>query len=373
MKTILILGGYGNFGKRIAKGLSTNLEYDILIAGRSGDKARALIVELERQSSAGLSPVVLDINAADFAARLAALAPDVVVHTSGPFQGQAHRVPMACIEAAAHYVDLADDRRFVCDITALDATARERGVLLVSGASTVPGLSSTVIDAFKDRFAAIDSIDVAIAPGNKAERGQATIEGILSYTGHRFRIFTGGQWRDVRGWMDSQTKDFGGLLGRRPLANVDVPDLELFPERYAVRDSVRFQAGLELPLLHYTMVAMANLVKIGLANNWAPLLKPITYISRLFERFGTDAGGMQIRIVGENSHHQRNAVTWTLYAPDGIGPYVPTISAVIVAKKMLSGRLSARGAMPCLGLYGLDEFETYIKPLGVYCETVIDG
>ena len=70
---------------------------------------------------------------------------DIVVHTSGPFQRQDHRVARACIAQGCHYLDLADARDFVVSIGELDAAARERGVIVVSGASSVPCLTAAVI------------------------------------------------------------------------------------------------------------------------------------------------------------------------------------------------------------------------------------
>ena len=42
----------------------------------------------------------LDIDAADFGARLAELSPGLVIHCVGPFQGQDYRVAMAALAAA---------------------------------------------------------------------------------------------------------------------------------------------------------------------------------------------------------------------------------------------------------------------------------
>jgi len=49
------------------------------------------------------------------------------------------------------------------------------------------------------------------------------------------------------------------------------------------------------------------------------------------------------------------AVTWTLVAGQGDGPQVPSTPAVVLARKLAAGTLVARGAMPCLGLFSLEE------------------
>ena len=43
---ILIIGGYGTFGGRLVRLLNDDKDLDILIAGRSGSKARAFAVRV---------------------------------------------------------------------------------------------------------------------------------------------------------------------------------------------------------------------------------------------------------------------------------------------------------------------------------------
>ncbi len=80
------------------------------------------------------------------AERLRGAAPDLVIHTCGPFQGQDYRVAEACIDAGVDYIDLADGREFVAGIEALSERASTSGVVTVSGASSVPGPSSAAVD-----------------------------------------------------------------------------------------------------------------------------------------------------------------------------------------------------------------------------------
>ncbi|WDD97865.1 saccharopine dehydrogenase family protein [Thalassomonas actiniarum] len=376
MKTVLVLGGYGNFGKRIVENLADIEHITILVAGRNLAKAQGLADKLQPAVGARLNPYVIDINAGDFEARLKLAEVDVVIHTGGPFQGQGHLVPQMCARVGAHYIDLADDRRFVCDITDLDALAKQQQVLLVSGASSVPGLSSAVIDHYCQQFFVINNLDIAIAPGNKAERGEATVKGILSYTGHAFSVYKGGLWQDAFGWMEPRKKDFGDIIGKRWLANVDVPDLELFPARYRVTDSVRFQAGLELPFLHLSMVVMAYLAKKGWVKNWSPLSKSIVKASNVFMPFGSDNGAMQVLISGLDRQKQRKTIKWSLYAPGGIGPYIPTLAAIILARKLLLEQTAADpvfGATPCTGLFSLADFTPYFDKLGIYQKEDVFG
>ena len=75
MKKVVILGGYGNFGKRIVESLAKTEKVTLYVAGRNRDKAMAFIDSLCNNGSnqdikATLSPCVIDIFAEDFAEQL---------------------------------------------------------------------------------------------------------------------------------------------------------------------------------------------------------------------------------------------------------------------------------------------------------------
>lgn len=366
-KNIIILGGYGNFGKRIIESLLNMPNITIYITGRNLDKAIDQCAQFERQNpKAHLKPAKLDIQNSNFKQQLACLNPFLVIHTGGPFQGQDYAVPHACIDLHSHYIDLADDRRFVCDINQLNAIAKENDVLIISGASSVPGLSSSIVDHYLPQFEKLKVIDFAISPGNKAERGEATIKAILSYTGHPFQVLRSNAWINVFGWGESRKRNFGGVLGSRWLANIDIPDLELFPSRYPSVETVHFQAGLEVSLLHHGMSLMSKIVQWKLVKNWAPLTKMIVKASELFLAFGTDDGGMQVTLKGIGKNGKPLQIDWTLFAEGGVGPYIPIISTIILAKKLISGSINETGAIPCQGMYSLEEFDQFAKQWGIF-------
>lgn len=100
---VIVLGGAGNFGARIARALCGDPTIDLLVAGR-----RLVSVP----GAEDVPSAVLDIGAPDFARRLRALSPELVIHCVGPFQGQGqgYGVAKAALAAGAHYLDLADGR-----------------------------------------------------------------------------------------------------------------------------------------------------------------------------------------------------------------------------------------------------------------------
>ncbi len=116
-QSVMILGGYGNFGKRIAELLSEVPSIEVIIAGRHLAKAQQELKRLESSAQAELRAVEVDSQANNLETTLRNIKPTLLIHTVGPFQGQDFRVPKACIANGIHYIDLADDRTYVCSIT----------------------------------------------------------------------------------------------------------------------------------------------------------------------------------------------------------------------------------------------------------------
>ncbi|HMN44255.1 MAG TPA: saccharopine dehydrogenase NADP-binding domain-containing protein [Povalibacter sp.] len=368
---ILVLGGYGNFGARIVDALASQARCHLLIAGRDAVRAGQAAARL-RGAAAVVEGMGLDAHDPQFAQFLRQQRIDLVIHTAGPFQGQSYEVARACIEAGAHYVDLADGRAFVTGITALDAAARERNVLVVSGASTVPALSAAVLDRYRSRFDSIATVSIGITPGNRTPRGLSTVESVLSYCGKPFERWQRGRWQRVYGWQD-QHRVFYPRLGWRWFANCDVPDLSLFPLRYGVTDSVKFHAGLELRTIQWSLWLMSWLARWRIVSNWRPAARFLRAASELLLRFGSDAGGMHVVVTGTTAGRQRR-IEWLLTALAGHGPQIPCIAAIVIARKLASGRWTQHGAMPCLDLMTLDEFDDAVKGMEIgWQEKMIDA
>ena len=350
MQSAVVLGGYGNFGKRVVAALAADRSHRIVVAGRDFQQARAVA------DSVGFpaEPVALDVRATNLAAQLRWLDAGVVVHAAGPFQGQDYAVAQACIEARAHYVDLADARKYVCGVGVLDEAARRSDVLVVSGASSVPALSSAVIDMLQREFTQIDSIEHGITSGAKPP-GLAAMEGVLSYVGKPIKQWCGGQWRTVHRWQDLERRRYPYPIGARLLGNCDVPDLELFPQRYAPVQKVTFRAGVAMPASMLTTWGASWLVRAGLMRSLTPYVPRLHSMALAVERFGSKSSGMHVTLQGLDAKSQPISRTWWLVAGNNHGPQVPCFPAIALARKLLRGEVRARGAMPCVGLLSVDE------------------
>lgn len=359
---ILVIGGYGNFGHRLVKSLLEHYSHDIVIAGRSIKKAKIAALNLRSEFGKNVASLSIDVFSEDLNHIILSEKPDVVVNASGPFHFQAENtannylLARACLSAKCHYFDFADHREYVSNFTDIfDKQARQLGLVFVSGASTVPALTDAVIQHYLPKFSQLTSINYGISPGNKTERGKGTIASILSYAGKPFDTLKHGRFESIYGWQNLSRYDFGKPIGKRWMSNCDIPDLELLPASIPSLKSVRFQAGLEVSVLHLGLWFLSLFSRIGWVKNWSRYATPLTIISEWFSSLGSDCGGMFVNLEGEGLDHSVKNISWQLVAEDGVGPNIPTIPIEILLQKLSQKKLKF-GAKPCLGMFSLKEF-----------------
>lgn len=366
---ILVIGGYGNFGQFICKTLAREPDIQLVVAGRSPTRGHAFCASLQACNKP--QAVQLDIHQGLDSA-LQAIKPDLVIHTSGPFQNQSYTVAEACIRQACHYIDLADGREFVCGIHTLSPAAEKAGVFVCAGASSVPGLSSALIEHYQPEFHQLHSVDYAISTAHKTSRGLATTKAVLSYAGKPFSTRINGRKADIIGWRGTRKVTFWDL-GARLLGNCDIPDLQLFPQYYPHLKQIRFQAGLELGFIHRSLATMAWLVQLKLLPNLQYLSRPMMAVSRLFDLLGSENSGFFMIMTGEDQQGMQKNIRFDLVARNGDGLYIPTIPATVLALKLCRGKLAKTGASPCIGYVTLEEYLQRLAPLDIQWQTrVID-
>ena len=361
MLRVLILGGYGNFGGYVARALAAEPNIRLIIAGRDIDKASRFALALGAVNPA--EAAALDIDG-PLVGPLAALEPNLVIHTVGPFQTQTYAVAQAAIAADAHYCDLADARTFVSGIDTLDAAAKGRGVAVIAGASSVPCLTAAYLDDALPHFRTIESVDYGISAAQQTNRGLGTASAILSYVGGAFTTLRKKGMRRVFGWQDIHSEVYPEL-GRRWFGNCDIPDLDLFPARYPTLRNIRFCAGHEIALLHFGTWALSWLVRLRLVprlDRWSSVLLKASF---LFDRWGSGRSGFHMVIRGTGVDGKPMERREWMIARQGHGPNIPCIPVILIARRLAAGWVPESGARPCLDLITLDEYLVALKGLDI--------
>jgi hypothetical protein len=299
-KKILVIGGNGHFGKLLVEDLRRTLDCEIIVAGRHAQLETAL---------AGVA---------------------VAICVAGPFQTLRTTVAELCLRERIHYVDFADDRRFVRNIRTLAADHGGPLPAICTGWSTVSALSGVLARIATQGMDKIDALYIHMAPGNRVPRGSATIASLLHSVGAPFTVRSAGHWRTVRGWSEPRAFTFPPPIGIREGYLVDVPDHESFPILFEAA-TVEFRTASELKILNTAVSFLARLVERGVVASWVPW-------AGLFERAaasvgfaGNDWGGLGVEAVGSNRHRRA-----TVIANSG-GQRIAVMPAAVMTALLLSG------------------------------------
>ncbi len=362
MRTVLILGGYGGFGARLSRRLARD-GWCVLVAGRNAEAAR--------QFAAGMpnaKPLVADRNG-DLHTILEANRPLLLIDAAGPFQGSSYHVAEVCIACGVHYIDLADARDFVTGIGALDDRARENGIIVLAGASSVPAMSGAVIAELGRDMEEVFGVSMSISASSHATAGASVAAAILSYVGKPVRLWRGRRWVDETGWQRLKRVQYhiaGKRLISRLVALADVPDHELVPRTIKGRPAVIFRAGPEFSLQLLALWLFSWPVKWGWFSSLSPFARWLLPLQALGARLGADRSAMKIEVKGR-AGGTFVARRWTLIAEDGHGPEIPTMAAQLLANALAEGKIAA-GSRPAAGELPLDDFAFPFDALSIHRE-----
>lgn len=363
---ILILGGYGVFGGRLAELLCDLATIELLICGRDFSRAKAFCTQYRGQAK--VSPLALD--RADIASALDEQKPDLVVDASGPFQDYGtdpYRVIAACIEAGVNYLDFADAADFVFGVPQFDERAKAAGVFVLSGVSSFPVLTAAVLREMAKTMQIV-SVEGGIAPSPYAGIGLNVMRAVVGYAGAPVKLQRRGAQSHGIGLAESRRFTVAPP-GRLPLRNirfslVDVPDLQVIPPEHPTLTDIWMGAGPLPEILHRVL----NLLAKARARFRLPSLQPF---SQLFyavlnrARFGEHRGGMFVRArgVAEAREVERS---WHLLAEGDDGPYIPSMAIEAIVRKWLAGVRPASGARSGVRALELADYDALFEGREVF-------
>ncbi len=364
-RRILIIGGYGTFGGRVAQLLADDERAILLIAGRSKTSAEQFCARHRRKAE--MTPCTFD-RTGDLAAQLAALSPDIVLDAAGPFQSYGadpYALVRAVVAQGAHYLDLADASDFVRGIAQFDNSARARGVSVLSGVSSFPVLNAAVVRAMLKPGDIPLEMSGGIVPSPHAEIGPNVMRAVASYAGKTISITREGSTGEALALIETRDMTVatpGALpVGRKRFTLVDVPELVLFRDLWpGVRD-VWVGVGMSPQWLQRMLNVVARLVRHRLLPSILPFAPLMLRVQALLAR-GEHRGGMVIRVRGDNRETGPFARSWHMTAEGDDGPMVPSMPAAIIIARVLEGTPPNPGARAALQELELPAYDRTFEP-----------
>ena len=196
---ILVVGGYGVVGKRMAAQLAQWYPGRVIVAGRNERRAAAACLDVR----GGSSSRAIDVN--DVASFGPAL-DNVGTLIACVAQPELHLL-RACIARGVAYTDIAPRLAFWQGAEELRANAQKSGARILLGAGLCPGISNMMVQKLADSLGHLDRIETAILLSLGDEYGPDSLHHVIEAAAQSYSVHENGRLREGRLY----------LLAHRPL------------------------------------------------------------------------------------------------------------------------------------------------------------
>jgi saccharopine dehydrogenase (NAD+, L-lysine-forming) len=339
---VLVLGGYGETGSRIARLLMRH-GTAVIIAGRDRFRAEAFADELQRGSvSTRAQGIGLDARDAT-ALRRSLEGVGLVVNATAASTVPGAAVAAAALDAGANVLDVqfpawAD--------AAVSARAEAEGRIVITQAGFHPGVPAALIRWAGSRMDVERAwVGGLLRPAGGLPYTPAVDDLVESFRSYRACTLRGGRWIDVPWWSPNAMPrvwfDFG--FGRQWTAVMDLDELRPLPELLpSLREAGFSVSGFDL----VTDTAMTVLIFSALPL-WGR--RPVTPISKLLcwstRVFGRPPFGIVLQLEAEGrTPSGRLTVRLGLFHEDGYD--LTAIPAVSMIEQVLDRSARAVGLRP---------------------------
>ncbi len=252
---ILIAGGYGVVGKRIAAELAP--DYRVIVAGRHVEQAKAAAAEIGH----GVRGRELDVTVKASIAEALKHVATIMSCIDQPRRSLLH----AAIERGLRYTDITPHLTELGRGAAFEeigAAARASGARIVLGTGIVPGISNVIVREVADRLGGANVIATSLLLSASDATGPASFDYFLKELAMPFDVHVNGADRPARAFSDPRVVEFPAPFGPRSAYLFPFSDQVLYP-RTLRAETVATRLALEPTWLGRLLAAS---VRVGAAR-----------------------------------------------------------------------------------------------------------
>jgi saccharopine dehydrogenase-like NADP-dependent oxidoreductase len=227
---ILVVGGYGVVGRRIAAQLASRFPDRVLIAGRDERRAEALCRELGHGTRARRIDVE---NAASIGPALDGVGTVMTCVA----QRELHLLRTSIARGVA-YTDIAPRLAFWQGAEEMAVEARRTGARIVLGAGLSPGISNMMARQLSKAVGRVDRIETAILLSLGDEYGPDSLHHVLEAVTQPFNVLEEGRGHEAVPFSRGERIDFPEPLGSRTAYLFPWSDVVYYPKTLGARTSL---------------------------------------------------------------------------------------------------------------------------------------
>lgn len=346
---ILIIGGYGAVGRVIALALANKFPGQVIVAGRSYEKARALAQESDEK----IRPYQVDLTTAHGNLEILDGVAVVVMCLDVPDV----QFLQACLQRGIHYVDITAEDAILQQIEALDGVAKANGSTAILSVGLSPGLTNLLARHAQAQFETLHHVEIHGLVGLGEAHGAAAAHWTLQNLNANYTVRENGRTRQVSSFGEHKQAHFPEGLGRRRVYRFNLADQHVVVRTLGLT-SVSTWITFDPVLFAWLMAFMrwSGLSKL-LRYRWIEdaIVKMSTAV-----QFGAEKFAIQVEARGEKDGRALSQ-TYTV-SGDGQGRATALVAAQVV-KQLFTGTFPA----------GVFHSEQLFEPMPFIHQLAADG
>ena len=242
--TILILGGYGEAGRLIARYLLKESDVRLILAGRNLAKAQAAASDLN-SSFPGERVKSQQVDAADQLSLESAFTQVQLVVVASSTSQYTRNVAQAALNTGIDYLDIQYSTSKLEILKSLAEQIHQRGLCFITEGGFHPGLPAAMVRYLAPEFERLETAyvgSVIKVNWEALQLSRATIEEfVVEMREFQPICFKNGEWR--RDWKNNRTFDFGKVFGKQKCLAMLLEEMKSLPENYPSLKEAGFYVG----------------------------------------------------------------------------------------------------------------------------------
>ena len=350
---ILITGGYGTVGRRVAADLALDYPDRVVVAGRNAEKAARLAGKLGH----GVRGRRVDVDDPD---SVEAALGGVGVVMSCIDQPEPHLL-RAAIGRGLAYTDIAPHLMTRHPTEAMHAEAAGRGARVVLGTGLAPGISSLLARLGADRVGTVESVKVGVLLSVGDTYGPASRAYLLEEIASRYAVCIEGREVTTLPFGGYARIDFPPPLGRRTAYLFPFSDQVFFPQTLGARTALS-RLALEPSWLGALLAMLVRLRVTAMLGRRSGAEERVLRLNAWLRRryAGRDWYGVAVEVEGARGRVRASLVGRGQATATAIGAAAVVralaegeveqagiwLAEEVVAPQSFFGHLAARGLVP---------------------------
>ena len=320
-KTILILGGYGNTGRPLARLLLQESGAHLVVAGRNLDKAKQFSGELSHLFP-GNRVKAVRVDASDpLSLRQAFEGIDLVVVASSTTQ-YVRLVATAAVKAGVDYLDIQYSSQKITTLQSLAGEIQQAGRCFITDGGFHPGLPAFMVRYAAQLFDYLESARVGSViqqDWRSLQVDNSTVEELVELINDfEMLIYKAGKWKKVSllSTADYLRMDFGPVFGKRYCAPMMLEEMRKLPEMVPTLTDTGFYVGSFNWFVDWVIMPIA-LIAMKISPQLA--LKPMgIWMYWGLKAFSKPPFGTMLRVeAGGRKEGKSKNIAVTISHPDG--------------------------------------------------------